>query len=229
MCYVCIDYIYAKCQVNRFENNFHIVQKLWKCTYVKFSNWFLTKNVIQKDENNTIELPIKFCTKTIIFVAKITALKFSPFFTGITQIHVLNFKLTLTSHLTDFEKNSSEPSRYELLIAAFRVFLRLFFVWVTSAARSAGDPSPARVNTRRHRGWGPGGSMQPPWGFSQITRVKGADHDETFSTLELINFTHTLIILWPWLKWPYLWPTFWDHVWPESQFGVCRLALAARL
>ena len=45
------------------------------------------------------------------------------------------------------------------------------------------------LNTRRHRGWGVDAAS--PWGFSQITHVKRADHDETFSTLELINFTHT--------------------------------------
>ena len=38
----------------------------------------------------------------MLFVVKITALKFSPFFTGISQIHVLTFKLTLTSHVTYF-------------------------------------------------------------------------------------------------------------------------------
>ena len=35
----------------------------------------------------------------MVFVVKITALKFSPFFTGISQIHVLTFTLTLTSHV----------------------------------------------------------------------------------------------------------------------------------
>ena len=31
--------------------------------------------------------------------------------------------------------------------------------------------------------------------FENNSRKKGADHDETFSTLEFISFTHTLIIL----------------------------------
>ena len=31
MYHPCMDYIYAKCQVNRFENGFHTVQKLQKC------------------------------------------------------------------------------------------------------------------------------------------------------------------------------------------------------
>ena len=95
--------IYAKFQVTWFENGFHIVQKFWKYPYEKFSNSFFDKKyAIQKDENSTIELPVKFCIKTILFVVKITALKCSRFFTGISQIHVLNFKLTLTSHLTYF-------------------------------------------------------------------------------------------------------------------------------
>ena len=104
VCHVCSDYIYAKFQVNRFENVFHIVQKLWKCPYEKFSNsnsfFFWQKYAIQKDENSTIELPVKFCIETMLFVVKITFLKFSPFFTGISQIHVLTFTLTLTSHVT---------------------------------------------------------------------------------------------------------------------------------
>ena len=64
--------------------------------------FFLQKYVIQKDEISTIELLVKLCIETMLFVAKITALKFSPFYTGISQIHVLNFKLTLTSHFTYF-------------------------------------------------------------------------------------------------------------------------------
>ena len=43
--YVCIDYIYGKCQVNQFENGFHIVQKLRKCPCVKFSNSFLDNSM----------------------------------------------------------------------------------------------------------------------------------------------------------------------------------------
>ena len=64
-------------------------------------------------------------------------------------------------HICPFSKNehSSEPSRYELLIAVFCVFLRPFVFELArgtrviftplpppSAARSAGDPSAARVN-----------------------------------------------------------------------------------
>ena len=62
--------------------------------------FFLQKYAIQKDENSTIELPVKFCIEIMLFMVKITALKFSPFFTGISQIHVLTFTLTLTSHVT---------------------------------------------------------------------------------------------------------------------------------
>ena len=65
-------------------------------------SFFSQKYVTQKDENSTIEFPVKFCIETMLFVTKITALKFSPFFTGISQIHVLKFKLSLTSHLTYF-------------------------------------------------------------------------------------------------------------------------------
>ena len=64
--------------------------------------FYKKKYAIQKDENSTIELPVKFCIETMLSVVKMTALKFSPFFTGISQIHVLTFKLTLTSHLTYF-------------------------------------------------------------------------------------------------------------------------------
>ena len=47
------------------------------------------------------ELLVKFCIETMFFfVVKITALKFSPFFTRISQIHILTFTLTLTSHVT---------------------------------------------------------------------------------------------------------------------------------
>ena len=73
---------------------------------LKMSIWTISKFVfwqtyaIQKDENSTIELPVKFCIETMLFVVKITALKFSPFFTGISQIHILTFTLTLTSHVT---------------------------------------------------------------------------------------------------------------------------------
>ena len=81
---VCIDYIYANIQVNRFENGFDMVQKLRKCPDVKFSHsfFFLQKYATQKDENSTIELPDELCIETMLFVAKITALKFSPFSPG---------------------------------------------------------------------------------------------------------------------------------------------------
>ena len=131
--------------------------KMSICKIFKFVFFFWQKYVIQKDEN-TIELPVKLCIKTMLFVAKITTLRFSPFFNGISQIHVLKFKLTLTSHLTYFKKvkHSSEPSRYKLSIAAFRVFLRPFVFLASrgrgviftplSTARLAGDPSALRVN-----------------------------------------------------------------------------------
>ena len=56
-------------------------------------------------------------------MAKITTLKFSPSLNGISNNHILTFKLTLTSHLTLKNKHSSEPSRYELLIATILIFL----------------------------------------------------------------------------------------------------------
>ena len=103
VCHVCVNYVYARFQVSRLENDCHIVQKLRKCPYVKFSNSFvLPKHATQKDENSTIELPVTFCIERKLFVAKITALKFSSFFNGISHIYVLNLRLTLTSHLTFF-------------------------------------------------------------------------------------------------------------------------------
>ena len=53
-------------------------------------------------------------------------MKFSPLFTGILNDYDLNINMTLTSHETLFlnVKHSSCYSRYQLLIAAFRVFLR---------------------------------------------------------------------------------------------------------
>ena len=109
--YLCIDYMHAKFQVNWFENGFHIVQKLRKacpkaCPYVKFSSSLFDKNIQHRKMkiaplNSPSHSPSKQC---FFFVAKITSLKFSPSFTGISQIQVLNFKLTLTSHLTYLKK-----------------------------------------------------------------------------------------------------------------------------
>ena len=100
--YACMDYIYSKCQVNRFKNGFHIVQKLWKCPYENFSNSFFDKNMsYRKMKIAPLNFPWNSASNNA-FVVKITALKFSPFFTGISQTHVLNFQLTLTSHLTYF-------------------------------------------------------------------------------------------------------------------------------
>ena len=128
--------IYAKLQVNRFENGFHIVQKLWKCPYEKFLNsFFWQKYAIQKDENSTIELPVKFCVEKMLFVVKLTALKCSPFFTGISQIHVLN--LLVTSFRLPPFVHFYGPSFFEL--AGGNIFTP------PSPARLAGDPSPARV------------------------------------------------------------------------------------
>ena len=93
------------------------------CKISKFVFW--QKYVIQKDENSTIELPVKFYIETMLFVAKITAWKFSPFFTGISQIHVLNFKLTLTWHLTYFKKKLS--THMNLLVTSFRLPPSVYF------------------------------------------------------------------------------------------------------
>ena len=77
---------------------------------------------------------------------------------------------------------------------------------------------------------GGGVEWTPPLGFSRITRVKSGwsrrtvqyprvnqfyTYPENFMTLPLMTFD--------------LWPTFRDHVWQESRFGGCRLALAVRL
>ena len=51
---MCVMYVwtiptYAKFQANRFENGFHVVQKLRKCPYVKFSNsFFFYQNMQQR-------------------------------------------------------------------------------------------------------------------------------------------------------------------------------------
>ena len=69
--------------------------------------------------------PSNYASKECFFIAKITILTFSPLFTGISNNHVLTFNLTFISHLTLKKiEHSPEPSRYKLLIAAFRVLLR---------------------------------------------------------------------------------------------------------
>ena len=77
---------------------------------------------------------------------------------------------------------------------------------------------------------GGGGGWCTPLRFSQITRVKSGlsqqnfkyprvnqfyTYSENFMTLTRTTFD--------------LLPTFRNHVWWETRFGVCRLALAARL
>ena len=113
---VCIDYILCQISGHSFRKWLSYSPKALKMSICKFSNsfFFLQKYATQKDENNTIELPVEFCIESMFLVAKITALKFSPLFTGISQIQVLNFKLTLTLNLTYLQKknkHSSEPSR----------------------------------------------------------------------------------------------------------------------
>ena len=126
----CSDYIYAKFQVNRFKNGFHIVHKLWKCQYVKFSDSFFDKNMPYRNENSTIEFPVKFRIETVLFVAKITALKFSPF--SPRSLRFMSWTLSWPwPHIWPIfkkDKHSSKPSDYKLLIAAgaFCVFLQPF-------------------------------------------------------------------------------------------------------
>ena len=61
-----------------------ISSKSFENVHRKFSNsfYFYKKYAIQKDKNSTIELPVKFCIETKLFVVKITAFKFSPFSPG---------------------------------------------------------------------------------------------------------------------------------------------------
>ena len=76
-----MDCIYANFQVNRFENGFHIIQKLQKCPLVKFSSpFFLPKYATQKDGNSTIEFHVKFWMKAIY--GKNNNFKIVSFFTG---------------------------------------------------------------------------------------------------------------------------------------------------
>ena len=123
--------------------------KISICKIFKFVFW--QKYAIQKDENSTIELPVKFCIETMVFVAKITAVKFSPFFTEISQIHVFNLKLTLTSnHSTYLQKLSTHLN---LLVTSFRL-LPSVYVYGPSFFELAGEylpPSPQR----RVFGWRP--------------------------------------------------------------------------
>ena len=66
-----------------------------------------------------------------------------------------------------------------------------------------------------------------PHGFSRLTRVKTADRDETFSTLELINFTPTLKISWPWPKWPLTCDLILEPMFGRNRDWACRLTLSA--
>ena len=72
--------------------------------------------------------------------------------------------------------------------------------------------------------------MDPPHGFSRITRVKSGRSRRNFRYPRVNQFyTHPEIVMTLTVMTFDLRPTFRDHVWPESRFGVCRLALAARL
>ena len=60
-----------------------ILSKSFENVHMKTCKFvFWQKYAIQKDENSTIELPIKFSIETMLFVVKIRALKFSPFSPG---------------------------------------------------------------------------------------------------------------------------------------------------
>ena len=50
------------------------------CKIFKFV--FFTKGCQTERKNSTNELPVEFFIETMLFVAKITALKFSPFLPG---------------------------------------------------------------------------------------------------------------------------------------------------
>ena len=62
--------------------------KASKMSTVKILNFvFGRKYAIQRDENSTIELSVKFCIeRKLFFMAKITTLKFSPFSQGYLTI-----------------------------------------------------------------------------------------------------------------------------------------------
>ena len=127
VCHECMDYTYAKFQVNRFENDFHVVQKFQKCPYLIFSNSFFDQSMQhRKMKIALLNSPSNFASTA--FVAKITALKLSPFSPGSLIFMSWNLSWPWT-HIWPFlkkVKRSSEPSCYELLIAAFRVFLPPF-------------------------------------------------------------------------------------------------------
>ena len=99
-------YTYAKIQVNWFEMAFDIVHKLRKCPYLKFSNSFFDQSM-QHRKMKTAPLisPSNFASK-MTFCGKNNSCEMFTLFTWISHshIHVLNFKLTLTSHLTFFKK-----------------------------------------------------------------------------------------------------------------------------
>ena len=107
VCHVCIDYI-CICQIS--SQSVHkclsyrpkaLKMSIWK--KIKFVVW--QKYTIQKDENSTIELPVKFCTETMLFYGKNNSLEIFTFFHRELSDSCFKFKLTLTSHLTYFKKS----------------------------------------------------------------------------------------------------------------------------
>ena len=101
--YVWTKHTYAKFKVNQFENGFHIVQKLRKCQSVKFSNSFSDQSMQhRKMKIAPLNSPSNSASKDS-FCGKNNSFEIFIFFIGISHIHVLNFKLTLTSHLASFK------------------------------------------------------------------------------------------------------------------------------
>ena len=132
LCVSCLYVLYI-CQISRqsVQKWLSYRPKVSKMSKGKISKLvFLTKVHIQHRKMKIAPLnsPTKSATIGSFFVAKITTLKFSPF--SPRSLVLMSWTLSWPwPHIWPFLRNfkhSSEPSRYELSIAACRVFLRPF-------------------------------------------------------------------------------------------------------
>ena len=91
-----------------------------RCKIFKFVFW--QKYTTQKDENSSIELPVKVCIETMLFATKIISFEIFTFFSP-GSLRLMSWTLSWPwPHICPIfkkVKHSSEPSRYDLLPSVY--------------------------------------------------------------------------------------------------------------